>query len=165
MTEPAVDSPCRPVLRPLAEILPAAQYPGPVRASSAPQRQWQPDPRAAALAEAVLRAAVEFIAGQRPARQLSSVLATPVLSYLDGLRRAAGPLRPRLRGVRCQQPAPDALEASGVILLHTGTRAVFARFERSEASAATDHPWRCTSLHLPLTRGDVNNAMRARPQR
>lgn len=156
-SEPGVSLARGPVLRPLTDILPVVAETGP--ADRSVRQPGTPDPRGPALAEAVLRAAVEFIAGQRSARQLSPMLAPPVMSYLSGLRGAAGPLRPRLRGASCQQPAPGALEANGLVLLRTGTRAVFARFELTGPDRAH---WTCQNLHLPLTRGDLNVARRAR---
>lgn len=148
------EPPSGPVLRPLAEVLPAAVEPEPT--GERPDGAQQPDSRGPALAESVLRAAVEFIAGHRPARQLATILAPHVMTHLTGLRSAAGALRPRVQVVRSQQPVPGAVEATAVVRLRTGTRAVSARFELREQH------WRCVALHLPLTRGDLVAARRAR---
>ncbi|MGH3979078.1 MAG: Rv3235 family protein [Pseudonocardiaceae bacterium] len=145
--------PWRPVLRPLADILPATPPPGIELPAQEPASLHPVDPLAPAMAERVLRAAVEIMDGRRPVRQLAPVLRPELLTYLAGLRTVAGHLGPRLHVVRSQQPAPWVLEAVAVVALRTGVRALAARFEaRMDERGAQ---WRCTKLHLPLTRGDT----------
>ncbi len=143
--------PRRPVLRPLAEVLPdlVAPVTAPVPALPAPP---PPDPRAHVMAERVLRCAVEIVGGRRPAHQLAPVLCPALLDYLAALHGAAGHLRPRVRTVHTQQPTPGVLEAAAVVVLSTGVRALSARFERP---SGPDARWRCTVLHIALTRGDL----------
>jgi len=140
----------RPALRPLADVLPDLGTP-PVALAAVLPAPPQPDPHARAMADRVLRAAVEIVGGRRPPHQLASVLRPVLLDYVIGLRRAGIPhLRPRVRSVHSQQPVPGALEATAVVVLHTGVRALCARFEQVTATR-----WRCTVLHLTLTRGDL----------
>lgn len=142
--------PRRPVLRPLADVLPDLAVPAVALAAALPVPP-QPDPHARAMADRVLRAAVEIVGGRRPPHQLASVLRPVLLDYIMGLRRAGVPqLRPRVRSVHSQQPVPGVLEATAVVVLHTGVRALCARFEQTTATR-----WRCTVLHLTLTRGDL----------
>ena len=146
--------PRRPVLRPLTEVLPGlvASVTAPVPALPAPP---PPDPQAHAMAERVLRCAVEIVGGRRPAHQLTAVLHPVLLDYLTGLHGAAGHLRPRVHTVHSQQPAPGVLEAAAVLVLRTGVRALHARFERPPGTP--NARWRCTVLHVALTRGDVGS--------
>ncbi len=146
--------PRRPVLRPLTEVLPGLVAPvtAPARLPQAPPL---PDPQAHAMAERVLRCAVEIVGGRRPAHQLTAVLHPALLNYLTGLHGAAGHLRPRMHSVHSQQPAPGVLEAAAVLVLRTGVRALHARFERPPGTP--NARWRCTVLHVALTRGDVGS--------
>ena len=149
--------PRRPVLRPLTEVLPglvAPAPPDPQAPAPAPPAP-PPDPHAHAMAERVLRCAVEIIGGRRPAHQLTAVLHPVLLDYLTGLHGAAGHLRPRVHTVHSQQPAPGVLEAAAVLVLRTGVRALHARFERPPGTP--NARWRCTVLHVALTRGDVGS--------
>ena len=107
------------------------------------------------MAERVLRCAVEIVGGRRPAHQLTAVLHPALLNYLTGLHDAAGHLRPRMHTVHSQQPAPGVLEAAAVLVLRTGVRALHARFERPPGTP--NARWRCTVLHVALTRGDVGS--------
>ena len=107
------------------------------------------------MAERVLRCAVEIVGGRRPAHQLTAVLHPALLNYLTGLHGAAGHLRPRMHTVHSQQPAPGVLEAAAVLVLRTGVRALHARFERPPGTPSAR--WRCTVLHVALTRGDVGS--------
>lgn len=150
---PPPTRPWRPVLRPLADVLPAAPPVALERADPGPVSPHPDDPLAGAVAQRVLRAAVEIVGGRRPARQLATVLRPELLTYLAGLRAAAGHLCPRLVVVRSQQPAPGVLEAVAVVAVHTGVRALSARFEAPVQARPAS--WRCTRLHLPLTRGDL----------
>ena len=149
--------PRRPVLRPLTEVLPglvAPAPPDPQAPAPAPPAP-PPDPHAHAMAERVLRCAVEIVGGRRPAHQLTAVLHPVLLDYLTGLHGAAGHLRPRMHSVHSQQPAPGVLEAAAVLVLRTGVRALHARFERPPGTP--NARWRCTVLHVALTRGDVGS--------
>ncbi len=149
--------PRRPVLRPLTEVLPglvAPAPPDPQAPAPAPPAP-PPDPHAHAMAERVLRCAVEIVGGRRPAHQLTAVLHPVLLDYLTGLHGAAGHLRPRVHTVHSQQPAPGVLEAAAVLVLRTGVRALHARFERPPGTP--NARWRCTVLHVALTRGDVGS--------
>ena len=159
--------PRQPVLRRLADILPATPAtsappavtpPAPDPAVSDPAR---PDPAGAVVVERVLRAAVEILGGQRPAQQLSGVLRPDLLTYLVSLRRVAGHLEPRLRKVLVLQHAAGALEAVALVTLNTGVRALAARFEQH-----TDHHasrWRCTALQVRFTAGDLAARRTRRP--
>lgn len=118
------------------------------------------DPVAPAMADRVLRAATEIMCGRRAAEQLATVLRPDQLSYLIGLRSAARQLRPHIQSVHSQQPAPGVLEATGVVVLRTGVRALSARFEVHVMTGGVG--WQCTALHLPLTRGDITAAQRLR---
>ncbi len=172
-TAPA--TPARPVLRRLAEVLATRAEPStapvgpgtdttgpadPVTAATEATSLRRIDPTAPAMADRVLRAATEIVCGRRAAEQLAAVLRPDQISYLVGLRGAAGRLRPHIQSVHSQQPAPGVLEATGVVVLRTGVRALSARFE---VHIGTDGGrWQCTALHLPLTRGDVIAARRLR---
>lgn len=172
-------APARPVLRRLTEVL-ASQTPsgaagtqlgadtdvtgtaapGIGAAGSESSSLRRIDPAAPAMADRVLRAAIEIVCGRRSVDQLAAVLRPDQLHYLIGLRVAAGRLRPNIQSVHSQQPAPGVLEATGVVVLTTGVRALSARFEMCVVTGGTR--WRCTALHLPLTRGDVAAARRLR---
>ncbi|MGI9064200.1 MAG: Rv3235 family protein [Pseudonocardiaceae bacterium] len=144
----AAPPPRRPVLRPLADVLPG-RTPPVESARPDPTPPPPPDPHVQAMAERVLRGAVEIVGGLRPPRQLATVLRPALLEYLVGLRGAH--LAPRLCSVRAQQPVGGVVEAVAVVALRTGVRAVCARFERPPGSAR----WRCTALHVTLTQRDV----------
>lgn len=146
--------PRRPILRPLTEVLPGLVSPVAAPTPALPATP-PPDPQAHAMAERVLRCAVEIVGGRRPAHQLSAVLHPALLGYLTGLHSAAGHLRPRVHTVHTQQPAPGVLEAAAVVVLRTGVRALHARFERSPGTP--DARWHCTVLHVALTRGDLGS--------
>lgn len=163
ITEPTFT---RPVLRRLAEVLAAQPEPdigaqagtGPVRHEPASLHRL--DAAAPAMADRVLRAATEILCGRRAPEQLATVLRPDQLAYLVGLRAATRPLRPRVQSVYTQQPAPGVLEATAVVVLRTGVRALSARFE---IHVGTDKArWQCSALHLPLTRGDVAAVQRFR---
>lgn len=161
-TAPA--TPARPVLRRLAEVL-AAQVDGAADAVNGaagpePASLHRIDPTAPAMADRVLRAATEIVCGRRAAEQLAAVLRPDQIRYLIGLRGAAGPLRPHIQSVHSQQPALGVLEATGIVVLRTGVRALSARFEVHIVTGGAR--WQCTALHLPLTRGDVIAARRLR---
>lgn len=149
VAEPCSPLPHRPVLRRLADILPseapAALKPPPATAPPAA------DPAASVLAERVLRAAMELLVSQRPARQLSTVLCPDVLAHLIGLQKLAGHLQPRVRKVIIQQNAAGTLEAVALVTLSTGVRALAARFDKHEQNSQ----WQCTALQLRLTAGDL----------
>ncbi len=171
-TTPA--EPARPVLRRLAEVLAAqaehntatgrsgTDAPGDAAglAGSESASLRRIDPVAPAMADRVLRAATEIMCGRRAAEQLATVLRPEQLSYLIGLRSAARQLRPHIQSVHSQQPAPGVLEATGVVVLRTGVRALSARFEVHVMTGGVG--WQCTALHLPLTRGDITAAQRLR---
>jgi hypothetical protein len=139
------------VLRRLVDILasPAHTTPESPPAPTLPVS----DPTASALAERVLRAAVEILGGRRPAHQLSAVLRPDLQTYLSSLQVVAGHLEPRVRKVFIQQPAAGAVEAVALLTLNTGVRALAARFEKHR----DDHGsrWQCTALQLRLTTGDL----------
>ena len=146
-TSIAEPRPQRPVLRRLVDILPVTAV---ATAEPPPLTALPPtDPAAPALAERVLRAAVEILRGRRTARQLSTVVCPEVLAYLTSLQGAVGHLQPRVCKVFAQQHAVDALEAVAVVTLSTGVRALAARFERH------GQRWQCTVLQLRLTTGDL----------
>jgi hypothetical protein len=148
IAEPRPQLSHRPVLRRLVDIVPS---PAPVTFEP-PQPTTLPaaDPAASALAERVLRAAVEILGGRRPAQQLSAVLRPDLLTYLASLQVATGHLEPRVRRVHAQQHAARALEAVALVTLNTGVRALAARFEKQ-----SDGKWQCTALQLRLTTGDL----------
>jgi hypothetical protein len=145
-TSIAEPRPQRPVLRRLADILPVAPA-----TTEAPPVTALPatDPAAPALADRVLRAAVEILRGRRTARQLSTVLRPEVLAYLAALQDTAGHLQPRVCKVVAQQHTTNALEAVAVVRLVTGVRALAARFDKH------GDRWQCTALQLRLTAGDL----------
>lgn len=148
--------PRRPVLRPLTEVLPglvAPAPPDPQAPAPAPPAP-PPDPHAHAMAERVLRCAVEIVGGRRPAHQLTAVLHPVLLDYLTGLHGAAGHLRPRVHTVHSQQPAPGCSRPLPCWCYGPGC----ARC--TPASSGLPAPrtrWRCTVLHVALTRGDVGS--------
>lgn len=165
----------RPVLRRLTEVLAAqaATDADPVAAGTdatattdsdtahtEPASLHRFDRAAPAMADRVLRAAIEIVCGRRPVEQLATVLRDDQRNYLIGLRAATGKLRPRVRSVHSQQPSPGVLEANAVIVLRTGVRALSARFEVQIGTGGAR--WQCTALHLPLTRGDVAAVRRLR---
>ncbi len=143
--------PRRPVLRPLADVLPGRTAPV-EPAWPDPTPPPPPDPRVQAMAERVLRGAVEIVGGLRPPRQLAAVLHPALVEYLIDLRGAH--LAPRLRSVRAQQPVRGVVEAVAVIQLRTGVRSVCARFECAPGSTR----WWCTALHVTLMQRDVRRA-------
>jgi len=151
IAEPRPQLPHRPVLRRLADIVPS-----PAPATLEPSPTTAPpaaDPTASALAERVLRAAVEILGGRRPAKQLSAVLRPDLLTYLVSLQVTAGHLEPRVRKVLTQQHAGGVLEAVALVTLNTGVRALAARFEKHVDAHGCR--WQCTALQLRLTTGDL----------
>lgn len=156
IAEPRPHLSYRPVLRRLVDFLPppAPATPHPV-AISQPPTVTVPvaNPAASVLAERVLRAVVEILGGQRPARQLSAVLSPDLLTYLATLKAVAGHLQPRVRKVFARPQADGALEAVALVTLNTGVRALAARFEEHVDDGGSR--WRCTALQLRLTTGDV----------
>ncbi len=150
----------RPVLRRLADILPA-EVPvrcDPPRLTAAPTV----DPAASILAERVLRAMVEILGGRRSARQLSTVLCPDVLAQFTALRQVAGHLKPRVHKVLVHPQPSGVLEGIAVVILTTGVRAMAARFETQPHDDG--HRWRCTALQLRLTAGDLAAHQRCRPR-
>ncbi|MGH3873250.1 MAG: Rv3235 family protein [Pseudonocardiaceae bacterium] len=163
-TSIAEPRPQLPVLRRLVDLLPPPATSQAV-ATTQPATVTVPaaDPEATALAERVLRAAVEIVAGRRPARQLSPVLGPDQLAYLARLKASASHLQPRVCKVFAQQQGAGVLEAVALVALNTGVRALAARFE-----VHTDGRWRCTALQLRLTAGDMTvhrHARRSPPAR
>lgn len=154
---PRAHAPDRPVLRRLADILPP---PEPAAAEPAPAVRPPADPEAAVQVERILRATVEILGGRRPAQQLCAVLRPELLTYLLGLRSAAGHLQPRLRKVLTQCQGTGALEAVALITLSTGVRALAARFEQQLDDRGSR--WHCTALQLRLTKGDLTVPRRNR---
>jgi hypothetical protein len=158
----------RPVLRRLAEVLAEHAASGTDATGTAGSDAAGPEPAslhridrtAPAMAARVLRAAIEIVCGRRPAEQLAAVLRDDQRTYLVGLRAAAGRLRPYVQSVHSQQPSPGVLEATAVVVLRTGVRALSARFEAQIDTGGAR--WQCTALHLPLTRGDVATVRRLR---
>ncbi|MGH4015805.1 MAG: Rv3235 family protein [Pseudonocardiaceae bacterium] len=157
ITAPCPHAPDRPVLRRLADILPP---PEPAASEPAPAARPHPDPAASVQVERMLRAAVEILGGRRPERQLAAVLPADLLTYLVGLRSAAGHLQPRLRKVLTQHQGAGALEAVALITLSTGVRALAARFEQHLDDRG--NRWHCTALQLRLTSGDMAVRRRSR---
>jgi Family of unknown function (DUF6459) len=148
IAEPCPQLPQRPVLRRLVDILPS---PGPTTFEPPPAAALpSPDPAASALAERVLRAAVEILGGRRRAHQLAAVLRPDLQTYLGSLQVATEHLQPRVRKVLIQQPAASAVEAVALVTLSTGVRALAARFDKQ-----LDGRWQCTALQLRLTTGDL----------
>ncbi len=146
--------PQRPVLRRLADVLPAAT---PATVTLPPATALAAaDPATAVLAERVLRAAVEILGGRRPARQLSTVLGPDLLTYLVALQMTAGQLKPRMHRVFVQHHAGGAAEAVALVTLTTGVRALAARFDKHGSR------WQCTALQLRLTSGDLKAAIGGR---
>lgn len=158
IAEPCPQRPQRPVLRRLADILPATApaTPEPLATTALPVL----DPTASILAERVLRAVVETIGGRRPAQQLSTMLRPDLLTSLASLQAMAAPLQPRVRKVVTRHQGPGVMEAVAVVTLSTGVRALAARFEKH----LDDHGarWRCTVLQLRLTAGDLASHRRHR---
>ncbi|MGH3882120.1 MAG: Rv3235 family protein [Pseudonocardiaceae bacterium] len=153
IAEPRPHLPHRPVLRRLVDLLPPAT-PQPAPATPQPTVTLPAaNPAASISAERVLRAVVEILGGQRPARQLSAVLSPHLLTYLATLKAVAGHLEPRVRKVFARQQADGALEAVALVTLNTGVRALAARFE--EHTDEGGRRWQCTALQLRLTAGDV----------
>ena len=150
IAEPCPHPSQRPVLRRLADILPAPQPAPPEPPLPAP---LPADPLAPVLVERLLRAAVEILCGRRPARQLSAVLRPDVLAHLLTLQEVAGHLKPQVRKVLARPQTPGVLEAVAVVALSTGVRALAARFE--EHAGEGGRQWRCTALQLRLTAGDL----------
>ena len=155
IAEPYPQLPQRPVLRRLADVLPAATPTIAPATVTLPPATALPaaDPAAAVLAERVLRAAVEILDGRRPARQLSAVLGPDLLTYLVSLQGSAGHLKPRMRRVLAQHQAGGALEAVALVTLTTGVRALAARFDKHGSR------WQCTALQMRLTTGDLKAAI------
>jgi uncharacterized protein DUF6459 len=151
IAEPCPQRPQRPVLRRLADILPAAApaTPEPLATTALPA----PDPTASILAERVLRAVVEVIGSRRPAQQLSKILRPDLLASLTALQATAAPLQPRVRKVVARLQGPGVVEAVAVVTLSTGVRALAARFEKPRDDQGAR--WRCTALQLRLTTGDL----------
>jgi hypothetical protein len=151
----SIAEPCPhlPVLRRLVDLLPppmpSASQAVPATVAPTPAA----NPAASALAERVLRAAVEILGGRRPVRQLAPVLSPDLLAYLATLHAVAGHLQPRVHKVFARQQAAGVLEAVAVVTLNTGVRALAARFE--EHVDAGGRRWRCTALQLRLTAGDM----------
>jgi uncharacterized protein DUF6459 len=156
IAEPRPQLPHRPVLRRLVDILPspapATLDPSPTTAPPAADPPGS-DHTASALAERVLRAAVEILGSRRPAKQLSAVLRPDLLTYLVSLQVTAGHLEPRVRKVLTQQHADSVLEAVALVTLNTGVRALAARFEKHVDAHGCR--WQCTALQLRLTTGDL----------
>lgn len=150
----SIAEPCPhlPVLRRLADFLPPP-VPSAPQVPATAQPVPAANPAASALAERVLRAAVEILDGRRPMRQLSPVLSPDLLAYLATLQAVAGRLQPRVHKVFTQQQAAGALEAVAVVTLNTGVRALAARFE--EHVDERGRRWRCTAMQLRLTAGDL----------
>ena len=161
IAEPHPQRPHRPVLRRLVDVLPSTA-PATVLEPSPPATPPTTDPAAFALAERVLRAAVELLDGRRPAHQLSAVLPPNLLTYLLALQATAGHLKPRVHKVVAQQHAAGALEAVALVTLSTGVRALAARFEKHLDTHGSR--WRCTAFQLRLTTGDLATR-RGRPHR
>ncbi|HEU0086179.1 MAG TPA: Rv3235 family protein, partial [Pseudonocardiaceae bacterium] len=160
--EPRPHSAQGPVLRRLADILPSAMpaaaepsqaacSPGQLRSAAALAGAAQPTP--SVQVERVLRAAVEILGGQRPARQLATVLRPELLNYLRELQAVLTGLQPRVRKVLSQQQSAGVLEAVALVTLSTGIRALAARFEVHLDQGVSR--WRCTALQLRLTSGDL----------
>lgn len=163
MTSSIASTPARshaPVLRRLAEVLAATSDPTACPAEPEPASLHRVDRNAPAMADRVLRAAVEVVSGRRAPEQLTAVMRPAQLAYLTGLRGAAGHLCPHVRSVHAQQPAPGVLEVAAVVGLRTGVRALSSRFEVHVGAGGAR--WQCAALHLPLTRGDVAAARRRR---
>jgi hypothetical protein len=139
----------------LADFLPPPMPSTPQAVPTVPVPPPAPtaNPAASALAERVLRAAVEILGGRRPLRQLSPVLSPDLLAYLTTLQAVAGHLEPRVHKVFARQQSAAALEAVALVTLNTGVRALAARFE--EHVDDRGRQWRCTALQLRLTAGDV----------
>ena len=150
IAEPCPYPPQRPVLRRLVDILPSPAPSLPEPPLPAP---LAPDPSASVLVERLLRATVEILCGQRPARQMSAVLRPDVLAQLVTLQEVAGHLKPRVHKVLARPQTPGVLEAVAVVALSTGVRALAARFEEHTDDGA--RRWRCTALQLRLTAGDL----------
>ena len=152
-TSIAEPRPQLPVLRRLVDFLPPPAPATPATPQPSTVTLPAANPAASALAERVLRAVVEIIGGQRPARQLSAVLSPDLLAYLATLKAVAGHLEPRVRKVFARRQADGALEAVALVTLSTGVRALAARFE--EHVDGGGRRWRCTALQIRLTAGDV----------
>jgi hypothetical protein len=100
-----------------------------------------------------MRLLVEVLSGRRPARQLSGVVARPVVRYLHvsterlsvprvGAGVGAG-WPAQVITVRVCQPHERAAEVAGVCLLGGRVRAVAVRFERHGSGA-----WFCEALRV-----------------
>jgi hypothetical protein len=149
------------VLRRLIDILPAV---APVTSETPPVTTLPaPDPAASILAERVLRAAVEALGGRRPVHQLSAMLQPEAMTCLVALREKARHLTPRVHKVLVHPQPSGVLEAVAVVILHTGVRALAARFEEHVHEGG--RRWQCTALQLRLTAGDVAARPGRRPGR
>ncbi|MGC3952728.1 MAG: Rv3235 family protein [Propionicimonas sp.] len=110
------------------------------------------DPRLRQLATAVVTAIVEVLAGRRSAAQLESWVEPEPLALLEHLRRAGGTTGLRLRSVRLQQPAGNALEVVAH-LRHAGvSRAAAFRFSRRAGR------WSVGRIELSLRPGVISRA-------
>lgn len=145
---------CRPRLRRLAEFEPPIEEPGgnaPVELTAQPAPPppvpEAPDPAGRAAAGRVLRALIEVLAGLRPPRQLRAVLADEPFALLQAVH---GRRRPAvLRSFRSCQPATGVVEVAAVYQLGGRYRALAARFEAQDGTAADPRRrWRCTVLQL-----------------
>ena len=131
-----------------------APAPGPCMPAS-PLRMTDEDREICAISRSTVQAAIEVLAGTRPAQQLARRLDERCLAALQhraaltrrvpcGASPTAGRLHrnPAVRSVRACRVSADVYEASAVVVEELRVRAVALRLERSRLA------WRVTVLEI-----------------
>ena len=106
-------------------------------------RQDLPDPRPRAAA--AIRALLEVLAGDRPARQLAGWVSPRILFWLENrspTQRGPGSREVRLRSLHLSEPAESVVEVTAVIHDGPRCRAVALRME------GIDGRWTVTALRV-----------------
>lgn len=153
----AIPVPTTPVLRLVAGAAGAAGAVAPtdIRVAPPPLRAVDESRDVCAIARSTVQAAIEVLAGTRPAQQLSRRLDPRCLTALQhraaltrrvpsGSSPTAGRLHrnPSVRSVRTCRVSEDVYEASAVVVEELRVRAVALRLERSKVA------WRVTALEI-----------------
>ncbi|MET1021989.1 MAG: Rv3235 family protein [Arthrobacter sp.] len=125
------------------------------RLAAPPLREAAEDREVCAISRGTVQAAIEVLAGTRPAQQLARRLDERCLAALQhraaltrrvpcGAAPTAGRLHanPSVRSVRACRVSADVYEASAVVVEELRVRAVALRLERSR------HAWRVTVLEI-----------------
>jgi hypothetical protein len=128
---------------------------GPARPAAPPLRAAEEEREICAISRSTVQAAIEVLAGTRPAQQLARRLDERCLAALQhraaltrrvpcGASPTAGRLHhnPSVRSVRACRVSADVYEASAVVVEELRVRAVALRLERSRLA------WRVTVLEI-----------------